>query len=207
MNIVLQSLGISVLLATGVQADTCPADKTIAGPSERTLAGFNIGLDTISDVMKRMGKPQKSKYVLRNLDPNGPQWVKHKWIRGQTALSVSGQADQIQILQVSSEQADPAYATGRGLRLGDARTKVEELYGTTFVEGHVTGPENRGAHGDLLLRRRHRAEHRLRSRRLGDRDPRDIPAASTTRPTLVVRLPFSRRRSRRAWNNRPRSRA
>jgi len=141
MNIVLQSLGISVLLATGVQADTCPADKTIAGPSERTLAGFNIGLDTISDVMKRMGKPQKSKYVLRNLDPNGPQWVKHKWIRGQTALSVSGQADQIQILQVSSEQADPAYSTGRGLRLGDARTRVEELYGTTFVEGHVTGPE------------------------------------------------------------------
>lgn len=32
-------------------------------------------------------------------------------------------------------------ATGRGLRLGDARRRVEELYGTAFVERHVTGPE------------------------------------------------------------------
>jgi hypothetical protein len=69
------------------------------------------------------------------------QWVKYKWTRGEAALGVSGQADQIQILQVSGEHADPAYATGRGLRLGDSRTRVEALYGTTFVEGHVTGPE------------------------------------------------------------------
>ena len=141
MRAVLSSVGISVLLAAGAHAGTCPVDTTIPGPSERILAGFDMSHDTISDVTRRMGKPQKSKYVLRDLEPDGPQWVKHKWTRGETALGVSGQADHIQILQISGEHADPAFATGRGLRLGDARTRVEALYGTTLVEGHVTGPE------------------------------------------------------------------
>jgi hypothetical protein len=142
MRIVLSSLAVSVLIASGARAGTCPADRTIPGPSERTLAGFDIDRNTISDVATRMGKPQKSKYVLRDLDPDAPQWVKHKWTRGETVLSVSGQADRIQILHVGvGEHADPAYATGRGLHLGDDRKRVEALYGTTFVEGHVTGPE------------------------------------------------------------------
>lgn len=141
MNAILLRLGVCVLLATGARAGECPAEKLIAAPSERTLAGFEMSHDTIADVLTRLGKPQKSKYVLRDLDPGGPQWVKHKWTRGETALAVSGQADRIQILQVSGGQGDPAYATGRGLRLGDARARVEELYGTTFVDGNVTGPE------------------------------------------------------------------
>jgi hypothetical protein len=141
MNAVLSSLGISILLATGVQAGPCPADKTIAGPSERILVAVDLSHDTISDVLGRMGKPQKSKYFLHDLDTGRSQWVKHKWTRGETALAVSGQGDQIHIVHVSGEHADPAYATGRGLCLGDSRTKVDDLYGTTFVEGHVTGPE------------------------------------------------------------------
>jgi len=131
MKAILSTVAVCVQLATGMRAGTCPADKTLSGPSERTLAGFDIARDTISDVAMRMGKPQKSKYVLHDVDRSGPQWVKHKWIRGETALGVSGQADQIQMLQVSGEFADPAYATGRGLRLGDDRRRVEELYGTT----------------------------------------------------------------------------
>jgi hypothetical protein len=141
MNALLQTVGICAILATGAQAGTCPADKIIEGPSERTLAGIDISHDTISDVTRRMGEPQKSKYVLHDLESDGPRWVKHKWIRGETALGVSGQADRIQILQISSDHADLVYATGRGLRLGDSRTRVEALYGTTFVDGHVTGPE------------------------------------------------------------------
>jgi hypothetical protein len=141
MNAVLSSLAVCALLATGARAGTCPADKVIAGPSERTLAGFDIDRDTIADVTKQMGKPQKSKYVLRDLDAESPQWVKHKWTRGETVFSVSGQADRIHILHVGGEHPDSAYATGRGLRLGDDRRRVEELYGTTFVDGHVTGPE------------------------------------------------------------------
>ncbi len=69
------------------------------------------------------------------------QWVKHKWTRSDSVLSVSGLADRIHIIHIGSEHADRTYATGRGLRLGDDRRRVEELYGTTFVEGHVTGPE------------------------------------------------------------------
>ena len=141
MRAILLTLGACALLATGARAGECPADKILAGPSERTLAGFDIDRDSISDVTARLGKPQKVKAVLRDLDPGSPQWVKSKWIRGETALGVSGQADRIQILQVSSEHADPTYATGRGLRLGEDRRRVDELYGTTFVEGYVTGPE------------------------------------------------------------------
>lgn len=141
MNAILSRLGVCVLLATGARAADCPADKIIAAPSERTLAGIDMAQDTISGVMTRLGKPQKSKYVLRDLEPGGSQWVKHKWTRGETALAVSGQADRIQILHVSGGHGDPAYATGRGLRLGDARARVEELYGTNFVDGNVTGPE------------------------------------------------------------------
>lgn len=141
MSAALSTLGISLLLAAAAPAGTCPVDKIVAGPSERTLAGFDISHDTIPDVMKRMGKPQKSKYVLHDLAPGGSQWVKHKWTQGDTAFSVSGLADRIQILQVSGAHADPAFATGRGLHLGDARSRVEELYGATLVEGHVTGPE------------------------------------------------------------------
>jgi hypothetical protein len=141
MNAVLSGLAVCALLAPGARAGTCPADKIIPGPSERTLAGFDIDRDTIPGVAKRMGKPQKSKYILHDLDPDSPNWVKHKWTRGENVFSVSGQADRIQILHVGGEHADPAYATGRGLRLGDDRRRVEELYGATFVEGHVTGPE------------------------------------------------------------------
>ena len=141
MKATLSSLAVCLLLANGARAGTCPADKIIAGPSDRTLAGFDISRDTISGVETRMGKPQKSKYVFSDFDADGPKWVKRKWTRGETALAVSGQADRIQILQVSSDHADPAYATGRGLRLGDDRRRVEELYGATFVAGHVTGPE------------------------------------------------------------------
>ena len=141
MRATLLTLGACALLVTGARADECPSDKILAGPSERTLAGFDIDRDSISDVAARMGKPQKVKSVLRELEPGGSQWVKNKWIRGETALSVSGQSDRIQTLHVASEHADTAHATGRGLRLGDDRKRVEELYGTTFVEGHVTGPE------------------------------------------------------------------
>ena len=141
MNALLRSLGICVLLAGRAQADTCPAEKMIDGPSERTLAGFDISHDKISDVTSRLGKPRKSKYVSRGLDSERPLWVKHKWTDGESVLAVSGTADQIQILQVRGEHADAGYATGRGLRLGDPRTRVEELYGTTFVDGHVTGPD------------------------------------------------------------------
>lgn len=141
MKPILTLLAVCLVLATAARAGTCPAEKIIPGPSERTLAGFDISRDTISGVEARMGKPQKSKYVLHDFDADGPQWVKHKLTRGQTALAVSGLADRIHIIHVSSENADAAYATGRGLRLGDDRRRVEELYGTTFVEGHVTGPE------------------------------------------------------------------
>jgi hypothetical protein len=141
MRAVLPILGVCVLLATGARAGTCPADKIIPGPSEQTLAGFDIARSTISDVAMRMGQPQKSKYILRDLDSDAPPWVKLKWTRGETVLSISGQADRIQILHVGGEPGDLAYATGRGLRLGDDRRRVEALYGTTFVEGHVTGPE------------------------------------------------------------------
>src|SRR5262245_52154611 len=107
MNPFLPGLAVCALLATGARAGTCPADKIIAGPSERTLAGFDIDRDTIPDVTKQLGEPQKSKYVVRDLDPDGAQWVKHKWTRGETVLSVSGQADRIQILHVGGEHADP----------------------------------------------------------------------------------------------------
>ena len=82
MRAILLTLGACALLATGARAGECPADKILAGPSERTLAGFDIDRDSISDVTARMGKPQKVKSILRDLEPGGPQWVKSKWIRG-----------------------------------------------------------------------------------------------------------------------------
>ncbi|HEX4824732.1 MAG TPA: hypothetical protein VFV19_10480 [Candidatus Polarisedimenticolaceae bacterium] len=141
MKAILSTLALCLLLASTSHAGMCPADKVIPGPSERTVAGFDIKRDTMSAVDTRMGKPQKSKYLFFDRDAEGQQWVKHKWTRGETALGVSGHGDRIEILQISSDRADATYASGRGLRLGDARKRVEALYGTTFVDGHVTGPE------------------------------------------------------------------
>jgi hypothetical protein len=134
-------LAALALLAGPVRADECPADKILTGPSERTLAGFDIRKETIPDLIARLGKPPKSKMVIDLSDFDGPGWVKHKWTRGETGIGVSGHRETIQILQVSNDHGDPGYATGRGLRLGDDRERVVDLYGTTFVEGRVTGPE------------------------------------------------------------------
>ncbi len=61
MKSILPILAVCLLLATGASAGACPDNKVIAGPSERALAGFDIGRDTMSGVEARMGKPQKSK--------------------------------------------------------------------------------------------------------------------------------------------------
>ena len=138
LSTLLASLG---LFATGVCADECPAEKVLVQPSEQVLAGFDVKKDTIPGVIERLGKPPKSKYVRDLGDFDGPGFVKHKWTRGQTAIGVSGKNETIQILQVSNDQPDLAYTTGRGLHLGDDLARVESLYGATFVEGRVTGPE------------------------------------------------------------------
>lgn len=138
ISTLLASLG---LFATGVRAGECPTGKVLAQPSEQVLAGFDVKQDTIPGVIERLGKPLKSKYVRSLDDSGGPGFVKHKWTRGQTAIGVSGKDASIQILQVSNENGDGALTTGRGLHLGDDLARVEALYGATFVEGRVTGPE------------------------------------------------------------------
>jgi len=91
----------------------------------------------MQDVRDQLGKPSKAKWVL----DEGSSWAKYKWLRGETAIAVSGRAEAIDIVQISGDRTQEVAGTGRGLALGDTRERVEALYGTTYVDGRVHAPE------------------------------------------------------------------
>ena len=128
---------VATLVPGIAAAGACPSDKVLATAAESTLAGIDIHRDKMQDVKDRFGKPAKAKWVLEE----GSSWAKYKWVSGQTALGVSGAKDEIHIVQISGPEASTLPGTGRGLTLGNPVSRVEALYGTTFVDGYVTGPE------------------------------------------------------------------
>jgi hypothetical protein len=128
---------VATLVPGIAAADECPADKVLKGAAESSLAGIDLHRDKIQDVKDRFGKPAKAKWIL----DEGSSWAKYKWVSGQTALGVSGAKDDIHIVQISGPEAGTLAGTGKGLTLGDPVARVESLYGTTYVDGHVTAPE------------------------------------------------------------------
>jgi len=128
---------VASLLPGVMAASECPRDKILSGAAETSLAGIDVHRDKMPDVRQRFGKPSKAKWIL----DEGSSWAKYKWVRDQTALGVSGSKDDTHIVQVSGPEPKELPGTGKGLALGDPFARAEALYGSTYVDGFVTGPE------------------------------------------------------------------
>jgi hypothetical protein len=135
----------SLLLAIAFTAPVFPAQRNTAGPredapkraNEITLAGLRPGRDALAGAFKRY----KEKYVVSKTSTNSKEWrdtctghslalaIDPRSVIQQVTVSLlvphDGNCDNRRFEFLNLDD----WITGKGLRLGDSRNRVVELYG------------------------------------------------------------------------------
>ena len=141
---------VLVFAARVASADHCPEARTTNAPPETSLAGVDFGRDKLPDVVARLGKPTNHKEGRDDSDPAGSGWSEYEWKQRKVTVSVStefytadtgGRVEAVEVIQLSGAASRVDLGTGRGLRLGDDLNRVVAVYGATYVEGTVNGPQ------------------------------------------------------------------
>ncbi len=140
------ALATSVLQANLAQTGAAQSADTPKRANELTLTGLRPGKDTLAEADARYKKK------FRSAEPNG-RVVWKDGCRKRTLEMEVGEKGVIQSLTVSSlnpagdcngKWDDPMHTslwrTGRGLKLGDPRDRIIELYG----EPNSSGPSTKG---------------------------------------------------------------
>ena len=135
----------SLLLAIAVAAPVCPAQRNPAAPredppkraNETTLAGLRPGRDALTSAFKRY----KEKYLVSKTSTSTKEW-RDTCTGHSLALAIDPrsviQGVTVSLLVPHDGNCDNRrfeflnlddWITGKGLRLGDSRNRVVELYG------------------------------------------------------------------------------
>ena len=141
---------VLVFAARVAWADHCPEDRTASAAPETSLAGVDVIRDKVPDVLARLGKPTSHKEGREADYPVGSGWADYEWKYSRATVSMStefytsdtgARVEAVELIQMSGTSSRAPLCTGKGLRLGDEVKRVLALYGTTYVEGTVNGPE------------------------------------------------------------------
>lgn len=151
-----KSLLICLLLlacaSAAVRADHCPEERQASGEAETTLAGISFGRGRFTEVLNLYGPPDSGEEHTGATYPEGSGEARYSWnlnggqlevftlfyhrnnLRIESAISV----------RIEGETGRPEWQTGKGLRPGDSFDTVVKLYGSTFLEGIVSGSQAPG---------------------------------------------------------------
>jgi hypothetical protein len=132
-----------------VRADHCPDDSIATGPSETELAQIGFERGNFPKVLQRYGPPVSVEEKTDKSYPSGSGEARYSWRVGTAKLEVltmfykDGQkrVESVVAVRVDGAAAVRDLQTKRGLRLGDDFSRVLKLYGPTFMNGRVNGPE------------------------------------------------------------------
>ena len=141
----------ALLLAWAASAGQAQRGEASKRANELTLAGLRPGRDTLPEALKRY----KAKYLSANAKGTDPR----EWRDACTGRVLTLNVDEKSVIQeitVSSLSAQDGkcddrrfdtldmkdWTAGRGLRLGDSRNRVTDLYG----EPNSDGPSVKGSH-------------------------------------------------------------
>jgi hypothetical protein len=134
---------------TSALADHCPDDSIAAGLSETELARIGFERGKFPKVLQRYGPPGSIEEKTDASFPSGSGEARYSWKVGTARLKVftmfyndgNRRVESVVAVRVDGNAAVRDLQTKRGLRLGDDFGRVLEIYGRTFMNGRVNGPE------------------------------------------------------------------
>lgn len=132
-----------------VWADHCPDHLIATGPSETELAGIGFERGNFPEVIRLYGPAGSVEEKTDASFPSGSGEAKYSWRVETAKLEVftmfysdgHKRVESVVAVRVDGTAAVRELQTKRGLRLGDDFGRVLELYGPTFMNGRVNGPE------------------------------------------------------------------
>lgn len=138
-----------LLRAVHARADHCPEEATATVDPERSLAGIGFERGGFAAVRSRLGPPTSVEYFDADGPARGLGEARYVWQLKSVRLEVVAAAyeeagkriETAGSVLIEGTKGNNRLRTGRGLGLGDTLMRAEELYGSTFIEGSVSGPE------------------------------------------------------------------
>lgn len=135
-----------------VWADHCPEERQASGEAETTLADISFGRGRFTEVLNLYGPPDSGEERTDATYPEGSGEAGYSWSLNGGQLEVftlfyhrnNLRIESAVSVRIEGDTGKPEWQTGRGLRPGDSFDKVVKLYGSTFLEGIVSGSQAPG---------------------------------------------------------------
>ena len=124
-------------------ADHLPANLQASGKPEKIIAGVHLDRITLSEVIKVYGKPNR--VIKQNITDIAESMYDYYWERDGVLLIITAHPEPKarkgwHVYLIAVEGSNPRSMmgrTGRGLKLGDSKTAIKNIYGARYSENHL----------------------------------------------------------------------